>query len=41
MRRKLVQGLLGLAVSGVAVWLTFRGKDLGDIWDAMRDADYR
>jgi glycosyltransferase 2 family protein len=32
---------LGLAVSVLALWLTLRGKDLGDVWQATRDADYR
>jgi uncharacterized protein (TIRG00374 family) len=40
-RRRLLQTAAGLAVSAVAVWLTFRGKDLGQIWTAMREADYR
>ncbi|HTN52844.1 MAG TPA: lysylphosphatidylglycerol synthase transmembrane domain-containing protein [Anaeromyxobacter sp.] len=39
--RRLLQAVLGLAVSGLALWLTLRGKDLGEIWRAMREADYR
>jgi len=39
--RRAVQVLAGLAVSGVALWLTLRGKDLGAIWAEMRAADYR
>jgi glycosyltransferase 2 family protein len=39
--RRFVQALAGLAVSGLALWLTLRGKDLGGIWAAMRAADYR
>ena len=31
----------GLAVSALALWLTLRGKDLGAIWAAIREADYR
>ena len=41
MRRRLLQAGAGLAVSGVAVWLTFRGKNLADVWSAIREADYR
>jgi uncharacterized protein (TIRG00374 family) len=33
--------LAGLAVSAGALWLTLRGKDLGAIWLAMQEADYR
>jgi len=40
-RRRLLQAGAGLAVSGVAVWLTFRGKNLADVWSAIREADYR
>jgi uncharacterized protein (TIRG00374 family) len=39
--KRLVQVAAGLAVSGLALWLTLRGKDLGDVWAAMRAADYR
>jgi glycosyltransferase 2 family protein len=38
--RRLVQALAGLLVSGVALWLTLRGKDLHGIWEATRSADY-
>ncbi len=30
----------GVAISGVALWLTLRGKDLGAIWAAVHQADY-
>jgi uncharacterized protein (TIRG00374 family) len=39
--KRLGQALAGLAVSGVALWLTLRGKDVGAIWLEMREADYR
>jgi len=39
--RRAVPVALGLAVSGGALWLTLRGKDLGAIGAAMRGADYR
>lgn len=39
--RRLVQSLTGLAISGGALWLTLRGKDLGAIWQAVLSADYR
>jgi uncharacterized protein (TIRG00374 family) len=39
--KRLLQTLVGLAVSALALWLTLRGKDLGAIWGAMRQADYR
>jgi uncharacterized protein (TIRG00374 family) len=39
--RRALQALAGLAISGGALWLTLRGKDLGAIWAAMRAADYR
>ncbi len=39
--RRAVQVLAGLAISGVAVWLTLRGKDVAAIWTEMRVADYR
>jgi len=40
-RRRLLQALVGIAVSALALWLTLRGKDLGQVWEAMRQADYR
>jgi len=40
-RGRLVQALVGVAISAVALWLTLRGKDLGEVWLAMRQADYR
>jgi uncharacterized protein (TIRG00374 family) len=30
----------GLAISGLALWLTLRGKDLGAIWSAVQGANY-
>ena len=39
--KRLLQVLAGLAVSGGALWLTLRGKDLSAIWQAAREADYR
>lgn len=39
--KRLIQALAGLGVSGIALWLTLRGKDLGAIWLEMREADYR
>ncbi len=39
--RRAVQVLAGLAISGVALWLTLRGKDLAAIWAETRAADYR
>jgi uncharacterized protein (TIRG00374 family) len=33
--------LAGVVVSAAALWLTLRGKDLGAIWAALREADYR
>jgi uncharacterized protein (TIRG00374 family) len=38
--RKLLQAAVGLAISGGALWLTLRGRDLGAIWDAARAANY-
>jgi glycosyltransferase 2 family protein len=40
-RRRLLQALVGIAVSALALWLTLRGKDMGQVWEAMRQADYR
>jgi uncharacterized protein (TIRG00374 family) len=39
--RRAIQILAGLAISGAALWLTLRGKDLGAIWAETRAADYR
>ena len=39
--KRLVQAVAGLAISGGALWLTLRGKDLGAIWQAALSADYR
>jgi glycosyltransferase 2 family protein len=38
---RVVQALVGVAISALALWLTLRGKDLGQVWEAMRQADYR
>jgi len=39
--KRAIQVAIGVAVSFGALWLTLRGKDLGEIWAAMRRADYR
>jgi uncharacterized protein (TIRG00374 family) len=39
--RRLRQALAGLAISALALWLTLRGKDLGAIWQAVQEGDYR
>jgi uncharacterized protein (TIRG00374 family) len=39
--KRLLQTLAGLGVSGLALWLTLRGKDLPAIWAEMKLADYR
>ena len=39
--RRALQVLAGVVVSAAALWLTLRGKDLGAIWAALREADYR
>jgi uncharacterized protein (TIRG00374 family) len=39
--RRLAQALVGLGISAGALWLTLRGKDLGAIWRAGREADHR
>jgi hypothetical protein len=39
--RRAVQVVAGLAISGGALWLTLRGKDLSAIWRAILSADYR
>ena len=39
--KRVIQTLAGLAISGVALWLTLRGKHLGRIWSMMLHADYR
>lgn len=39
--KRALQVLAGLAISGVALWLTLRGKDLAAIWAATKAADYR
>ncbi len=40
-RGRIVQAMIGVAVSAVALGLTFRGKDVGQVWEAIRHADYR
>jgi uncharacterized protein (TIRG00374 family) len=39
--KRTLQAGVGVLVSGGALWLTLRGKDLGAIWAAMREGDYR
>lgn len=39
--RRAAQTAAGLAISGAALWLTLRGKDLGAIWEATKAGDYR
>ena len=39
--KRFLQAAVGLAISGGALWLTLRGKDLGAIWAAARDFDAR
>jgi uncharacterized protein (TIRG00374 family) len=39
--KKAIQSIVGIGISVLAVWLTFRGKDLGAIWRAVQDGDYR
>jgi uncharacterized protein (TIRG00374 family) len=39
--RRIVQALIGIAISGLALWLTLRGKDLSAIVHEIRAADYR
>ncbi len=39
--RRTLQATLGLAISGGALWLTLRGKDLSAIWSEVLAADYR
>lgn len=41
MKGRFLQATVGVAISAVALWLTLRGKDLGEVWEAMRHADYR
>jgi uncharacterized protein (TIRG00374 family) len=38
--KRTLQVLAGLAVSGVALWLTLRGKDVAEIAREIREADY-
>jgi uncharacterized protein (TIRG00374 family) len=39
--KRILQTVAGLGVSGLALWMTLRGKDLGAIWAEMKQADYR
>ncbi len=39
--KRLLRVAAGLVVSGGALWLTLRGKDLGAVWAAMQAGDYR
>ncbi len=38
--KRFLQVALGVVISGLALWFTLRGKDLGAIWNAARQADY-
>ena len=38
--KRLAQIVAGLGVSGLALWLTLRGKDVGEILREIREADY-
>lgn len=38
--KRVLQAVVGVAISAGALWLTLRGKDLGAIWTAMRAGDY-
>ncbi|HET8722794.1 MAG TPA: lysylphosphatidylglycerol synthase transmembrane domain-containing protein [Anaeromyxobacteraceae bacterium] len=38
--KRFLQASVGLAISGLALWFTLRGKDLGAIWRAAQGADY-
>jgi glycosyltransferase 2 family protein len=38
---RLLQAVAGIAISALALWLTLRGKNLGDVWQATLRADYR
>ncbi|HEX7622228.1 MAG TPA: lysylphosphatidylglycerol synthase transmembrane domain-containing protein [Anaeromyxobacteraceae bacterium] len=39
--KRLIQAFAGLGISGAALALTLRGKNLGNIWAEMLHADYR
>jgi len=39
--KRLLRALAGVAISALALWLTLRGKDLGAIWAATKEGDYR
>jgi uncharacterized protein (TIRG00374 family) len=39
--KRAIQALLGVGISAGAIYLTFRGKDLGAIWRAVQEGDYR
>ncbi|HVP69372.1 MAG TPA: lysylphosphatidylglycerol synthase transmembrane domain-containing protein [Anaeromyxobacteraceae bacterium] len=38
--KRLLQAVVGFAISAGALWLTLRGKDLSAIWAAIRSANY-
>jgi len=40
-KSKILRALVGSAVSVFFVWLVLRGRDLGAIWDAAKEADLR
>ena len=39
--KRFIQAVAGLGISGGALALTLRGKNLGTIWAEMLHADYR
>ncbi len=39
--KRVLQSVIGVGISALAIYLTFRGKDLGAIWLAVRAGDYR
>jgi glycosyltransferase 2 family protein len=39
--KRVIQSVVGIGVSILAVYLTFRGKDLGAVWQAVQAGDYR
>ena len=41
MKGRVLQAFAGIAVSALALWFTLRGKPLGPVWEAIRQADYR
>ncbi|WP_242396199.1 lysylphosphatidylglycerol synthase transmembrane domain-containing protein [Anaeromyxobacter oryzisoli] len=39
--KRVVQAVIGLGISALALWFTLRGKDLDAVTHALRQADYR